>query len=152
MWLREGDSEKKLPGKVIWIIGRRDSGKTTLADAIQKAVPDGIVLVDDFLRCRTVIRGKDRLAYNQMIGLSWSLAYQGYDSIVCAGARTKELRNYIRSEIPSVIFVYIHGRGQYCADYQEPGPDEKDVIRLDSLDVKNELMIVLRKIWKITIG
>ncbi len=150
MWLREGDSEKSLPGRVVWIIGRRDSGKTTLADAIQKAVPN-VILIDDFLRCRTHIRGKDLLAYNQMIGLSWSLAYQGFDAVVCAGARTRELRSYIRSEIPSVQFIYIHERGRPCADYEEPGPDE-NVIRLDGLNRKNELLIVLRKIWKITIG
>lgn len=145
MWLRKGDSEKKLPGRVVWIIGRRDSGKTTLADAIQKVVPN-VILIDDFLRCRTHIRGKDRLAYNQMIGLSYALAFQSFDAIVCAGARSKELRDYIRSEIPSAVFVYIHGRGRPCADYEEP-EDEKDVIRLDKLDVKNELLIVLRKIW-----
>lgn len=150
MWLRKGDSEKKLPGRVVWIIGRRDSGKTTLADAIQR-VAANVVLIDDFLRCRTHIRGKDRLAYNQMIGLSYAIAFQGFDAIVCAGARTKELRDYIRSEIPSSVFVYLHGRGRPCHDYEEPELDE-NVIRLDGLDVKNELLIVLRKIWKISLS
>lgn len=146
MWLRKGDSEKTLAGKVIWIIGRRDSGKTTLIDAIQTALP-GIIAMDDFLRCRTAIRGKDRHAYNQMIGLAWSLAYQGFDVLVPAGARSRELRDCIRSEIPSAIFVYLHGRGKPCFDYEDPGADEK-MIKLDSLSVEEELQIVLEKIWQ----
>lgn len=146
MWLRKGDSEKKLAGRVIWIIGRRDSGKTTLADAIQKAVPN-VILIDDFLRCRTHIRGKDRLAYNQMIGLAYAIAFQGYDAVVCAGARSRELRDYIRSEIPSSIFVYLHGRGRPCFDYEEPGAEE-NVIILNNLSVDEQLKIVMEKIWK----
>ena len=146
MWLRNGDSEKTLPGKVIWIIGRRDSGKTTLIDAIQKARP-GTVAADDFLRCRVAIRGKDRHAYNQMIGLSYALAFQGFDVLVPAGARRRELRDYIRSEIPSAIFIYLKGRGKPCFDYEEPGADEK-MITLDSLSVQEELQIVLEKIWQ----
>jgi len=146
MWLRKGDSEKKLPGKVIWIIGRRDSGKTTLADAVQKVRPKTTILVDDFLRCRTHIRGKDRLAYNQMIGLSYAIAFQGFDAIICAGARTKELRDYIRSEIPSAVFVYLHGRGRFCGDYEDPAADEK-IITLDNLTVEQEVDKVLEKIW-----
>ena len=146
MWLRKGDSEKTLPGKVIWIIGRRDSGKTTLIDAIQKALP-GVIAMDDFLRCRTAIRGKDRHAYNQMIGLAYALALQGFDVLVPAGARRRELRDYIRSEIPSAIFIYLKGRGKPCFDYEEPGADEK-MITLDSLSVQEELQIVMEKIWQ----
>jgi len=146
MWLRKGDSEKKLPGRVVWIIGRRDSGKTTLADAIQKSQP-GVIIIDDFLRCRTAIRGKDRHAYNAMIGLAFALAYQGFDCLIPCGARSRELRDYIRSEIPSSIFVYLHGRGRPCFDYAEPAADEK-ILTLDNLSVQEELEIVLEKIWQ----
>ena len=146
MWLRKGDSEKTLPGKVIWIIGRRDSGKTTLIGAIRKELPQ-VIACDDFLRCRTAIRGKDRQAYNQMIGLAWSLAYQGFDVMVPCGARSRELRDYIRSEIPSAIFIYLKGRGRPCSDYEDPAADEK-ILTLDSLSVEQELKIVLEKLWK----
>jgi len=147
MWLREGDSKRKLPGRVIWIIGRRDSGKTTLIGAIQKTMPGQIIAADDFLRCRTAIRGKDRHAYNQMIGLAWSLAYQGFDVLMPCGARTRELRDYIRAEIPSSIFVYLKGRGKPCFDYEEPAADEKMLV-LENLSVEQELQIVLEKLWQ----
>jgi len=146
MWLRKGDSERNLPGRVVWIIGRRDSGKTTLIGAIRKELP-GVIAMDDFLRCRTAIRGKDRQAYNQMIGLAWSLAYQGFDCLVPCGGRSRELRDHIRTEIPSSIFIYLKGRGKPCFDYEEPGADE-DVITLDSLSVQDELHIVLEKLWQ----
>ena len=154
MWLRDGDSEKDLPGKVIWIIGRRDSGKTTLLAAIQKRLcaepPCGarVIAMDDFLRVRTAIRGKDLHAYNQMIGLSWSLAFQGFDCLVPAGARTRSLRDHIRENIPSAIFIYLAGRGRPCADYEDPQPDERTLTLAGELSVIEELEIVLEKIWK----
>lgn len=146
-WLRVGDSEKPLGGKVIWIIGRRDSGKTTLIDAIQKRLA-GVIAMDDFLRCRTAIRGKGMVAYNQMIGLSWSLAYQGFDCLVPCGARTRAMRDHIRENIPSAIFVYLSGRGRPCADYEEPQADERMLILAGDLSVEQEVEIVLERIWK----
>jgi len=147
-WLREGDSEIRIPGEVVWVIGRRNSGKTTLVTAIQKRL-NGVIAMDDFLRCRTAIKGKDLHAYNQMIGLSWSLAYQGFDCLVPAGARTRALRDHIRENIPSAIFVYLSGRGRPCADYEEPQADEGILTLAAELSVKQELEIVLEKIWKI---
>jgi energy-coupling factor transporter ATP-binding protein EcfA2 len=154
MWLRRGDSEKQLAGKVIWVIGRRDSGKTTLVDALQKAMAQssqtrGVIIIDDFLRCRTAIRGKDVPAYNQMIGLSWALAYQGFDCLVPAGARSRALRDHIRENIPQARFVYLAGRGRPCGDYEDPEPDEA-VLTLDAkATVEQEVKEVLAQIWEI---
>ena len=148
MWLRDGDSEKDLLGKVIWIIGRRNSGKSTLIAAIQKRLSN-VIAMDDFLRVRTAIRGKDLHAYNQMIGLSWSLAFQGFDCLVPAGARTRALRDHIRENIPSAIFVYLAGRGNPCTDYEDPQPDERTLTLAGKLSVEQEVEIVLEKIWKI---
>ena len=148
MWLRKGDSDEKLSGKIIWITGRRSSGKSTLISAIRNRMPN-VIALEDHLRCRTKINGKDLNAYQQMIGLAFALAYQGFDVLVPAGCRSRELRAMIRAEIPSSIFVYIAGRGNLCPDYEEPQPDET-IIHLDgSLSTEQELQIVMEKIWKI---
>jgi gluconate kinase len=149
MWLRKGDSEKQLKGKVVWIIGRRDSGKTTLIDALQKRLP-GLIAMDDFLRCRSGIQGKGIGAYNQMIGLAYALAFQGFDCLVPCGASYRKLRDCIRENIPSSIFVYIAGRGRVCPDYEEPQADEDIIILGAALTTEQECEILLERIWKIS--
>jgi SAM-dependent methyltransferase len=146
MYLRAGDSEKNLAGRIVWIIGRRDSGKTTLIDALQRRVP-GLIAMDDFLRCRAGIAGKNIHAYNQMIGLSYALAFQGFDCLVPCGARSRELRDHIRAELPSALFVYIAGRGRECRDYEDPQPDENILILDAALTTEQEVQILLEKIW-----
>ena len=151
MCLRKGDSEEEIRGKVIWIIGRSSSGKSSLIAALQKQLPN-VISLDDHLRVRAGIRGAKISAYDRMIGLSWALAYQGFDCLIPCGAQTLELRNHIREKVPQSIFIYIAQRGRFCADYEEPKKSENILVLDGILTIEQEVDIVLRKIWKIKLA
>jgi gluconate kinase len=148
MGLREGDTETKIDGKIVWFIGRGGSGKSTLIAAIQNARPNTIAL-DDHLRVRAGIQGASRRAYDSMIGLSWTLAFQGYDVLLPCGAPTRELRDYIRKMIPMVRIVYIAERGRhYTPGYQEPQADENILIIPAETTTAEEVKIVTEDVWQ----
>lgn len=145
--LRDGDSEQSIAGQVIWFIGRGGSGKSTLIAALQQRRAS-LIALDDHLRVRAGIRGKDQAAYDGMIGLAWSLAVQGFDVCVPCGGQTIELRNYIRAAVPSSRFVYIAKRGRPYANYEEPQPGENMLILLPELTIEQEVNIALEYLWK----
>jgi energy-coupling factor transporter ATP-binding protein EcfA2 len=149
MSLRAGDSAETIEGRVIWVIGRSGAGKSTLIEAIRIVRPS-VISLDDHLRVRTGIMGAERKAYDMMIGLSWSLAYQGHDVMLPCGAPTRELRDYIRSQIPNLQFVYIAERGRYYAGYEEPDPAEGIIILDGGLTTNEEVEILQERIWKQT--
>jgi gluconate kinase len=147
MSLRPGDIEKEVRGKIIWIIGRGGSGKSSLIAALQEQLAN-LVLLDDFLRVRAGIHGASLKAYDGMIGLSWSLAIQGFDCIVPCGAQTLELRNYVREKSPTSLFIYIAKRGRPYPNYEEPTKSENILVLDGALTIEQEVEIVLEKIWK----
>jgi gluconate kinase len=148
MGLREGDKTEQITGKVVWVIGRGGSGKSTLIAAIQNARPN-VIALDDHLRVRAGIQGASLRAYDSMIGLSWALAFQGYDVFLPCGAPTRELRDYIREAMPLIQFVYIAERGRhYAPGYEEPQADEGILIIPADTTTPEEVSIVMEDVWK----
>jgi energy-coupling factor transporter ATP-binding protein EcfA2 len=147
MGLREGDTAEKIEGRIIWVIGRSGSGKSTLIDAVRLA-RGNIITLDDHLRVRAGILGASMRAYDSMIGLSWAIAFQGFDVMLPCGGQSRELRDYIRSEIPMVRFVYIAERGRHFEGYEEPQGDENILTLAGGTSTAEEVRIVTEDIWK----
>jgi len=148
MGLRESDKLEPLSGKIVFVIGRSGSGKSSLIAACQNARPS-IIGIDDHLRVRVGIMGASLRAYDSMLGLSFALAWQGFDVMCPCGGQSRELRDHLRSWIPSIRLIYIEERGRYYAGYEEPQDDENILIIPAGASTPEEVEMVMEDLsWK----
>ena len=100
-------------GRVFWITGLSGAGKTTLAKALQKAVPGSLLLDGDELReaLGSESRGFDAesrrqlaLSYARLAGL---LARQGATVIVATISLFHELHAWNRANLPGYMEIFL---------------------------------------------
>lgn len=100
-------------GRVIWITGLSGAGKTTLANAVTKALPGSILLDGDDLRkvlnssqCGFDLEGRKTLAliYARLANM---LARQGFTVIVATISLYHEVHAWNRANMPGYLEVFL---------------------------------------------
>jgi adenylylsulfate kinase-like enzyme len=136
-----------MSGAVVWITGRPQSGKSTLAQAARDALRErGVaccVLDSDAVRDATVpARGysdADRDAHYATLGrLAAALARQDLIVLVPATAHLRRYRAAAREIAPAFVEVYIDAPPETCAERDEKGLYTGGATALPGRDVAYE--------------
>lgn len=105
--------EGRQEGRVIWITGLSGAGKTTLAKALQKALPGSLLLDGDELREALGASGQGfdaesrrrlALSYARLAGL---LARQGATVIVATISLFHEVHAWNRANLPGYTEIFL---------------------------------------------
>lgn len=132
-------------GRVFWITGLSGAGKTTLARALQKALPGSLLLDGDELReaLGTEARGFDAesrrqlaLSYARLAGL---LARQGATVIVATISLFHELHAWNRANLPGYVEIFLDVPEEVRRGRDPKGLYAANVRHMAGAEVKAEL-------------
>jgi len=101
-----------MSGLVLWITGLPGSGKSTIADAVQKARPDFTLLRMDDLRKiitpqPTYSEAERDIVYRSIVSIAKVLAELGHDVLIDATGNLRRWRDLARQIIPHYAEVYL---------------------------------------------
>ena len=132
-------------GRVFWITGLSGAGKTTLAKALQKALPGSLLLDGDELReaLGSESRGFDAesrrqlaLSYARLAGL---LARQGATVIVATISLFHELHAWNRANLPGYVEIFLDVPEEVRRRRDPKGLYAANVRHMAGAEVKAEL-------------
>ncbi len=113
---------------VIWITGKADSGKTTMAKRLSQTVERPVILDGDEMRkiFPTGYEVADREAnIMRLAKFAALLERQGFTPLVACVSPTKELRQKARRLFESSCLIYMPGGTLWKGtEYEEPDSDE----------------------------
>jgi len=135
--------EQIIQGKIVWLYGQPESGKTTLAKELQRTNPSAILIDGDELR---------RISHNQDYGIMGRiknisqagvmasyLSSQGRLVIVSLVTPYRMLRISLRSE--HTYFIYLkttrNSRGIFNTELEPPTGNDEDLIVNTSLEINS---------------
>ncbi len=119
-------------GRVIWLTGNSGAGKTTLANLLDKKIPDSVVLDGDEMRLSISYGfGYDmvhRMEHNIRVArLARVLRDRGYAVIVAVIAPTEQIRSVIKG-LCNPKWVYIKRNQPEREDYPYTAPENPDLV------------------------
>lgn len=132
-------------GRVFWITGLSGAGKTTLARALQRALPGSLLLDGDELRAAlgSETRGFDAesrrqlaLSYARLAGL---LARQGATVIVATISLFHELHAWNRANLPGYVEIFLDVPEDVRRKRDPKGLYAGNVVNMAGAEVKAEL-------------
>lgn len=132
-------------GRVFWITGLSGAGKTTLARALQRALPGSLLLDGDELRAAlgSETRGFDAesrrqlaLSYARLAGL---LARQGATVIVATISLFHELHAWNRANLPGYVEIFLDVPEEVRRKRDPKGLYAGNAVNMAGAEVKAEL-------------
>lgn len=113
---------------VIWITGKANSGKTTMAQRLAKTVARPVILDGDEMRKIFPVGFELKDREDNIIRLAKFAALlerQGFTPLVACISPTKELRRKARRLFESSCLIYMPGGMLWAnTEYEEPDSDE----------------------------
>jgi adenylylsulfate kinase len=121
---------------VIWITGLPGSGKSTIADEIQKHLPGFFVLRMDTLRQMvtpdpTFSEQERELVYRCLVYLASTLSGLGHNVIIDATGNRRRWRDMARTMIRDFAEIYLKCPVEICVDREK----QRDVTRNAPKDI-----------------
>ena len=146
-----------MQNKLIWIIGYSNSGKSTLARALQKIFNNLVIIDDNFRRALNYHWNSDE-GFLLMARMARALYKQELHVIVCGGPSKQKLRDSIDATIaikdkPSDIAI--KNNWVYLSNKKKENPNNrpfevpKNALCLDltKMSVQDEVDIILQRIF-----
>jgi adenylylsulfate kinase len=109
---------------VLWITGLPGSGKSTVAMAVNKIIPDAVILRMDELRKiitpePTYSEGEREYVYRALVYMAKTLYGLGHTVIIDATGNKKSWRDLARDLIPDFLEVYLKAPLELCIEREE---------------------------------
>lgn len=121
-------------GTVLWITGLPGSGKSTIADAVNRQYPSFVILrMDDFRKVvtpqPTYSNDERDLVYRSIVYAAKILSELGHDVIIDATGNMRIWRNLARKLIPSFAEIYLKCSPEACRQREEQRADTHNAPR-----------------------